>query len=299
MIKSPWAHGASTMAPAAALFIALAAPPGAAWAQSGCEASYTVQAGDTLAGIAERCGTTVEELAEANAVIADPARITVGWELTVPGAGPSAGPAASLGPESEVRAPARGEDAQAALSQGSYDVRPGDSFASIATALQVPMRALMAVNEGVDPFGLRPGQTLRLPAGTATSSEETASDKTAADGQPAEPEGAPGRPDAAGSAAATRETVPNAREARPEHEPEKPGAAERLMLEGRVRSGAECPVLETPEGEVYSLVSAEYGFLPGEYVEIEGETVVASFCVQGKATVRVTSMTAVPAPQGG
>jgi hypothetical protein len=58
-------------------------------------------------------------------------------------------------------------------------------------------------------------------------------------------------------------------------------------------------VLETPGGEVYSLVSAEYGFMPGEYVEIEGETVEMSFCMQGGATVRVISMSTVPPPQGG
>lgn len=46
---------------------------------------YTVQAGDTLGGIAEKFGVTVEELTSVNA-IADPSVISVGWVLIIPGA---------------------------------------------------------------------------------------------------------------------------------------------------------------------------------------------------------------------
>jgi hypothetical protein len=73
---------------------------------------------------------------------------------------------------------------------------------------------------------------------------------------------------------------------------------EAVTLQGEVLNGAECPVLKTPVGALYNLVSAEYGFTPGDYVEIEGQTVDLSFCAEGQ-TVRVMSMTAVPAPQGG
>ena len=282
MNLSPLARGGAV----AALAAALAVLPRGAPAQGDCGASYTVRPGDTLAGIAGRCDTTVGALVGANAVITDPARITVGWELAIPGA------RASLGPESEVRPRARGEDAQAALADGAYKVRPGDSFASIATALQVPMRALMAANPEVDPFGLRPGQTLRLP-----------SDRPAPEGQgqadtpERSAERAPDRADPA--AAAAGEPAPEVRASRPDQELDDDSAAERLSLEGLVQSGADCPMLETPDGEVYSLVSAEYGFTPGDYVEIEGETVEMSFCMEGSATVRVTSMSAVPAPRGG
>jgi LysM repeat protein len=279
----PWAGGAA----ATALAAAVAVLPGAAPAQSGCGTTYTVQAGDTLAAIAERCDTTVDALVGANAVITDPARITVGWDLAIPGA------AASLGPDAEVRLRARGKAAEAALTEGAYQVRPGDSFASIATALQVPMRALMAANRGVEPFGLRPGQILRLPSGDAPPADDQ-------EGQaaPDPARDAPGQADAPRPAAEAEAPATDAPEARSEAERDEP-TPERLTLEGRVQSGAECPVLETPQGEVYSLVSAEYGFMPGEYVEIEGEPVEQSFCMQGKATVRVTSMNAVPAPLGG
>lgn len=325
---------------AAVAVFALAAWPGAVPAEDGCGARHTVKPGDTLAGIAERCGTTVEALLAANARIDDPARISVGWELAVPGA------RASLGRDAEVRAAARDPAAEAALAAGTYEVRPGDSFASIATELQVPMRALIAANEGVDPFGLRPGQSLRLPeppagdepgagpamgaseaqAGPAPApgSDQPSADRTDANSAPPARTGGPTdgteSADGARTESADRDGTESADEGGTEsadeggtesadgqaespsgapssRDPEDP--AEPMLLQGRVLSGPECPVLATEEGELYSLVSAEYGFTPGDYVRIEGETVDLSFCMRGRATVRVTSMTAVPAPQGG
>jgi LysM repeat protein len=54
--------------------------------------TYEVQAGDTLAAIAARYGTTVERLARANR-LADPNLIVIGQELRVPGGGIAASPA--------------------------------------------------------------------------------------------------------------------------------------------------------------------------------------------------------------
>jgi hypothetical protein len=127
------------------------------------------------------------------------------------------------------------------------------------------------------------------PAGEAAEAagKESGADEAApqASGGPGPDEAAAHPEDAAGDAGSA------ASERRPE--------AEHMMLRGEVLNGPECPVLKTPEGDLYSLVSAEYGFTPGDYVEIEGETVDLSFCADGQATVRVTSMSAVPAPQGG
>ena len=51
---------------------------------------YTVQLGDSLSGIANQYGTTVQELVELNkqrypSLETDPGMIRVGWELFVPG----------------------------------------------------------------------------------------------------------------------------------------------------------------------------------------------------------------------
>lgn len=44
---------------------------------------YAVQAGDTLSGIAERFGVTVEDLVRVNRIV-DPDSLQVGQELTIP-----------------------------------------------------------------------------------------------------------------------------------------------------------------------------------------------------------------------
>lgn len=289
MIHSRWARRITV----AALVGGLAGLPGAAAGQGGCGASYTVRSGDTLAAIAERCETSVQALMQANPIVENAARISIGWELTIPDA------RASLGPDAEIREPVRSEAAEAALVAGTYEVQPGESLASIATTLQVSMRDLLAANEGIDPFSLRAGQTLHLPTGAANS--ERAVEETQTEG--AHGARAGGRavdeiarqPDPAGQAA-DKPGVANDR-ARSQSEP--PDIAERLTLEGRVQSGVECPVLETPEGVTYSLVSTQYGFAQGEYVRIEGETIEMSFCSEGRSTVRVTSMTSIQAPQDG
>ncbi len=51
-----------------------------------CGATYTVVSGDTPSGIAERCGTTTEELLNANPGL-DPTAIHVGDQINIPGGG--------------------------------------------------------------------------------------------------------------------------------------------------------------------------------------------------------------------
>jgi LysM repeat protein len=276
---------------AAALATAILWLPGIAAAGSHCGASYAVRPGDTLASIARSCGTTVEALAAANARVTDPARISIGWELTIPGA------PASLGRDDEVRPAALSKEAEAALAEGTYEVRPGDSFAGIATALKVPMRGLMAANEGVDPFALRPGQTLRLP-----EPPEAGEDADQDAGTDPGPDGSASARESerrgSEAAAERRGAAPTEAATAPADQGGSPVRAERVVLEGRVHEGADCALLATPEGEVYSLVSTEYGLLPGEYVEIEGELVEHALCSEGRATLRATSLSAVR-PEGG
>lgn len=70
------------VAAAAAMLFALTAPAHAA----GCDGEYEVRPGDNLSRIAAQCDTSVEALMEANPQITSPARISVGWNLTVPAA---------------------------------------------------------------------------------------------------------------------------------------------------------------------------------------------------------------------
>jgi LysM repeat protein len=252
---------AALSAVALALFAAPAAPA------EGCGATYTVRQGDTLTAIASRCGTTVEALLGANPGISHPGSISIGDKLSVPGGETTSKIAEDW---------ARERDARAApvLATGRYTVEAGDSMASIATALGVPLVELVAANEGVNPFMLQPGQELVLPGGDEGEHAEEAGEENAAaaeDGADTETTGA---------------------EPGPESQPLK------VVLEGRVQKGVECPVLRTDDGETYSLVSQDYGFTPGDYVTIEGEAVEMSLCMHGR-TIRVTSMTAKPAPQGG
>ena len=260
----------------AALVLALAGP-GIAVAQDpegGCAATYTVRQGDTLSSIATRCGRSVEALLEANSRLADPGRLSIGQELTVPDRGGS--PATA---EDEP-----GRDMHAGT--GVYTVEPGDSMAGIAARLGLALRDLRAANEAVDPLALQPGQKLALPVAPAEAGEESAQRVDASPAHSSEQATtAPDDMDRQGAPAA-EESV------RSEPVPE------RLALEGRIQNGVECPILRTPDGALYSLVSQSYGFTPGDYVTIEGEAVEMSFCDQGN-TVRVTSMTAKPAPRGG
>ncbi|WP_169795923.1 DUF5818 domain-containing protein [Pseudoponticoccus marisrubri] len=67
-----------------------------------------------------------------------------------------------------------------------------------------------------------------------------------------------------------------------------------MTLEGRIEDGVECPVLVTPDGDRWALTSDGIGLTEGEYVEIRGETVPISTCMQGLGTISVTDLREVP-----
>ena len=125
--------------------------------------TYTIRAGDTLAKIARNTGTTAGAIARANG-IKNPAKISVGQKLKIPGkvaaATPSA-PAASPSP-----APASGSE--------TYVVRNGDTFYSIARKHNVSSESLVAANPSIKPSALRAGQLIRLSAKSAPAVAESA-----------------------------------------------------------------------------------------------------------------------------
>ena len=130
--------------------------------------TYTIMAGDTLAIIAERFSTTVDEIAQANG-ITDPTQLVVGQVLVIPGGAP---------PEEEVltatvappptSAPAEtAEPAETPQASGeTYTVQSGDNASDIADSFGVTLEELAAANNTtIDGLrSLQVGDVLIIPA---------------------------------------------------------------------------------------------------------------------------------------
>ena len=105
-------------------------------------AIYTVQIGDTLAGIAQAFGTTAAEVAADNRLM-NPAGIAAGQSLSI----------ISRNGSAEARPPAG----------TPYVVQPGDTLLSVAMRHRVDPAELAAVNDLAYPARLFAGMRLRLP----------------------------------------------------------------------------------------------------------------------------------------
>lgn len=124
-------------------------------AQSPCGATYTVQRGDNLYRIAQRCGVTIEALMAANPSIPNRDTVSVGQVLVIPGAVPTPAPAGPCG--------------------ATYIVQRGDSLSSISRRCGVSLFALIAANAGIWNRNLiYPGQQIVIPqAGGSPISRQT------------------------------------------------------------------------------------------------------------------------------
>lgn len=111
--------------------------------------TYIVQAGDTLFGISQRYGTTVEAIVSANGLNSDMVRI--GQALTIPTDG-------------ELYPPSAYEPAAPAGSDGSYVVGPNDTLFSIAMRYGTTVEAIAGANNIGYPFIIHAGQTLTIPS---------------------------------------------------------------------------------------------------------------------------------------
>lgn len=107
---------------------------------------YTVQAGDTLASIAEQFNTTAVSLSQSNRLINPNTPPTVGQTLSLVSRTGSAAPQPVLGQP--------------------YLVKPGDSLLTIAASFNLSPTVIIAANQLAYPTYLFPGQRLRLPATT-------------------------------------------------------------------------------------------------------------------------------------
>lgn len=145
------AGGSSDSAPAAPQPAAQpAAPVSVSVSASG---TYTVQAGDTLSGIASRFGTSWQTLFSLNSgTISDANVISVGQTIKVTGSAPAA-PKAQAAPSAPTPA-----------AKGSYTVQAGDTLSKIAAAKGTTWEALYALNKGTisDANLIFVGQTIKI-----------------------------------------------------------------------------------------------------------------------------------------
>lgn len=100
---------------------------------------YNVQPGDTLFGISQRFGLTMQRLLLANPQISDPERIQVGQVICIPGAAPQPCPGTP------------------------YVIAPGDTLFNLARRFGTTVQELLRVNPGIDPNRLVVGQEICVP----------------------------------------------------------------------------------------------------------------------------------------
>ena len=126
------------------ILIASFGTAGIAYAWSGCASYVTVQWGDTLSGIAQRCGTTAHSIQAANPGL--------GWWLY-------AGQVLYIPTGST-------SDPYYPPSSGTYVVQSGDTLGKIAARIGVSWRDILAVNPQIqNPSLIYAGQVIYLPKG--------------------------------------------------------------------------------------------------------------------------------------
>lgn len=129
--------------PFLAAALALTAAPAAA--QSACGAAYKFGSGDTLAGVAQRCGVTLPALLAANPGVVDDRDIEVGARLRMPDPG--------------------ADQPSPVMACGAYyTVHPGDTLIEIAAKCGLTVPMLVAANPPFpSPLGNHEGLKIRIP----------------------------------------------------------------------------------------------------------------------------------------
>lgn len=230
---------------------------------NGDERTHTVSAGETLAGIASRYGTTVSAIARANASVTNPNIIHVGQVLTIPGVAPRPSPP-----------PARPEPREAHASISPDSGPPGTTVRLTGSGL--PANAHVQVGRGLARSEYEVVERVHSDAQGNVST--TATVPSHAD---------PG--DRWVFVLVTED--PRVRAVSGEFqvtagEPE----SGRVEVTGVLtREGVECPALRADDGSLYTLAGGTGDFGPGDRVRVTGTQAQVSICQQG-TTIEVESI---------
>jgi LysM repeat protein len=119
--------------------------------RSAAPTTYTVQQGDTVSGIAARYGLSAQEILVRNGL---------GWNTII-----------HAGQTLRLASTPVGGAVTTTSSTASYHVKQGDTVSGIAAKVGVPTAALLSANELSQRSVIYPGQTLRVPAGTASAAK--------------------------------------------------------------------------------------------------------------------------------
>ncbi len=208
--------------------------------KTGNEATHKVGKGESLWSISKKYSVTIEELALYNNIPAT-AKLKIGQTVLIPPAGKAVKAPAAKTPaakthaaaKSEAKAPAaktaakshaakKGAAKESVPADGSYAIKAGDNFSTLAKKFGVKSSEIAAANPGIDSSKLKIGQKINLPGASASGAVATAAPaavKPAAEGATAAPAAAKSanidslledipNPDAAPAAAKTAESAP-------------------------------------------------------------------------------------------
>lgn len=305
--------------------LALVAPPVAAQTGS-CGSRVTIALGDTLYGIARRCGVRLDDLLAANPQVLNGSLVIPGMPLVIPATRTTPPPVSD----------------RPTNAGGRYTVRPGDTVSGIARMYGVPMSELFRLNPDLDARTMRVGDVIRVPGGIvppAPPARESVSISPSRGGVGTLVEvsgsgfqrstrlrllvgtstarlrdiGQQVTADSRGNARVTVRIPGWAREERsmvfaletldgrrravsPRFEitrrgPPAPAPGYVRVTGTLTREGAECQALRGDDGRLYTYEYRRDGFRPGDRVTVEGRAVDISYCQQG-TTIDVTRIEA-------
>ncbi len=140
--------------------------------------TYQIQPDDTVAGIAETFGVTIEAILEANPGL-DPSRLVIGERIVIPLSAGTPEPTQLATtptpppPEETEEPPEPSPTPVTRVEDGrlTYVVQAGDYPELIAQKFGISTEELLAANPGIDPRGLHIGDVLVIPTPTPPAGE--------------------------------------------------------------------------------------------------------------------------------